>query len=338
MLLPLRLSALSLAATADVQQAQSRNQRTDECFPPPPHSMPAPGSLRSIAAATERTAAHHCAGATNDDDPPDQGKASQTADISKLPEQRSPTASSDRAACASLMLCMRRAVPFLTSVALDAILIARVSITLQPIAPSHHSPLSHHALRFRTSRSDANRQKQRMKEEQQRVLIRTLSALTLCFVTAAARAPLAPLTRRSLPLARAAASSVTASLLPRSAIAAPVCVRGFAVTNAFERSANTSEFMDFDTARKDLNKWRKQLLYRSRQRGQGDWPRMHALTRDPSHASHRQMLIASLFAAVCAGWLELDLIMGTWADENLAKLDAKSLEQVCSDGANLCER
>lgn len=35
---------------------------------------------------------------------------------------------------------------------------------------------------------------------------------------------------------------------------------------------------------------------------------------------------AAAIVAVTVGWLELDLIMGTWADENLHKLDADGLE------------
>lgn len=50
-------------------------------------------------------------------------------------------------------------------------------------------------------------------------------------------------------------------------VAPLVSHRSFAVTAAFERSANTSELLDFESARRDVNKWRKQLLYRSRQRG-----------------------------------------------------------------------
>lgn len=146
-------------------------------------------------------------------------------------------------------------------------------------------------------------------------------------MTVAVRTPVAPLARRSIPLARAAvASSSSAVVLSRSAVAAPVCVRGFAVTNAFERSANTSEFLDFATARKDLNKWRKQLLYRSRQRGKGGGIRTQhgSASIEECRAAH----CSSVSLCVRAGWLELDLIMGTWADEHLANLDANALEQV----------
>jgi len=39
---------------------------------------------------------------------------------------------------------------------------------------------------------------------------------------------------------------------------------------------------------------------------------------------------AFMCARVCmrVGWLELDLIMGTWADENLQQLSIEQLEQV----------
>jgi hypothetical protein len=45
--------------------------------------------------------------------------------------------------------------------------------------------------------------------------------------------------------------------------------RSFAVTaNNFERRDNTAELLDFEAGRRDPIKWRKQLMYRSKQRGQ----------------------------------------------------------------------
>ena len=44
--------------------------------------------------------------------------------------------------------------------------------------------------------------------------------------------------------------------------------------------------------------------------------------------THCVPLLLLVCACVAAGWLELDLIMGTWADENLHKLSPKELEQV----------
>lgn len=74
----------------------------------------------------------------------------------------------------------------------------------------------------------------------------------------------------TLPAAAAAAhvhrysSHVSASFLSSPSF----LLRRFAVTTAFERRDNTSELLDFAAGRRDMEKWRKQLLYRSRQRGE----------------------------------------------------------------------
>jgi hypothetical protein len=44
---------------------------------------------------------------------------------------------------------------------------------------------------------------------------------------------------------------------------------------------------------------------------------------------NRSSRVAFLFS----GWLELDLIMGTWAEENLEKLDQTNLEHVRTSNA-----
>ena len=60
----------------------------------------------------------------------------------------------------------------------------------------------------------------------------------------------------------------TSSLAPSPSFV-PTARRSFAVTaNNFERRDNTAELLDFEAGRRDPIKWRKQLMYRSKQRGQ----------------------------------------------------------------------
>jgi hypothetical protein len=81
--------------------------------------------------------------------------------------------------------------------------------------------------------------------------------------------PLAPprsarsLSRSSLRACSLALPSISSSTSSCAAWSS----RRSAVTSCYERYQNPTDLLDFDNAAKDMPKWRKQLLYRSRQRG-----------------------------------------------------------------------